>query len=204
MHPSISEWPNKSFYEGKLEDHTCVLSSEDGEISAIFPGVTPDRRVVFIDTDGLGSEELVGTSTRNLSECKILGAIVERFIGTNKVKMNQIGVIVPYLAQKQVLISELKKRNLLSGIQINTVEGFQGHEKDYIIISTTRSNAAGVLGFIEDDRRMNVMLTRARKGLIVVGDQQTLKRGNRWSQWLEWCKSNGTVITAKKFHGRKM
>lgn len=205
MHPSISEWPNKSFYDGKLEDHMCVLNSDDGEISAIFPGVAPDRRVWFIDTDGLGSEELVGTSTRNLSECTILGDVVERLIGTNKIKMNQIGVIVPYLAQKQVLISELKKRNLLSGgIQINTVEGFQGHEKDYIIISTTRSNAVGVLGFIEDDKRMNVMLTRARKGLIVVGDQKTLNKGNRWSQWLEWCNSNGTVITAKKFHNRKM
>ena len=204
MHPSISEWPNESFYDGKLEDHLCVLSSDDGDLSAVFPTVPRDKRVVFIDTDGLGSEELVGTSTRNLRECTILGDVVERLMALSEVKPDQIGVIVPYLAQKQVLISELKKRNLLSGIQINTVEGFQGHEKDYIIISTTRSNAAGVLGFIEDDRRMNVMLTRARKGLVVVGDEETLKRGNRWSQWLAWCHQNGTVITAKKFHDRKM
>lgn len=188
MHPSISAWPNMTFYEGKLEDDESCSTDHDL--------VDFKTRVMFIDTEGVGSEELVGTSTRNLSESSILGGVIERLLV--HAQPYQIGVIVPYLAQKALLLKHSKH-----GIQINTVEGFQGHEKDLIVISTTRSNALGTIGFLEDDQRMNVMLTRARRGLVVVGDGHTLRKsGGRWAEWLEWCSQHGTITTAKTFHYR--
>ncbi len=205
MHPSISAWPNTTFYEGKLEDHACTVTEKflDGHLKR-FPWLTTDKRVVLIDTEGTGTgEELVGTSTRNTSECSILAEVIERIVRSEHVRGSQMGVIVPYLAQRHALISELKRRNLLNtGVQINTVEGFQGHERDLMIISTTRSNAVGSLGFLEDDQRMNVMLTRARKGLVVVCDRETLKKrkNSRWSSYMDWCESNAAIVSMKQFN----
>ena len=109
---------------------------------------------------------------------------------------------MPYLAQRHALLNELRRRNLLSsGIFVNTVEGFQGNERDIMVISTTRSNVIGALGFLEDDRRMNVMLTRARKGLVIVGDRETLRKrkSTRWSEYMQWLDNNAVVISAKQF-----
>ena len=204
MHPSIAEWPNRTFYDGQIESHESLsAASMDGSVVANFPWFTETNRVVLIDTDGIsGGEELVGTSTRNAGECTVLADVVQQLL-KNKVAPHQIGVIVPYLAQKSLLLSELRFRRLADmPIQMNTVEGFQGHEKDFIIISTTRSNVGGFLGFLEDDRRMNVMLTRARKGLVVVGDKQTLRKkaGSRWAEWVQWCEDRGAVVSLHQFN----
>lgn len=109
---------------------------------------------------------------------------------------DRVGIIVPYLAQKASL-GGLFPPN----IQVNTVEGFQGHEKDFIIISTTRSNVSGSLGFLEDDQRMNVMLTRARKAVIIVGDALTLrkKENTRWREYVEYLEGKGAIFLVSDF-----
>ena len=138
-----------------------------------------------------GGEDVVGTSTRNLAESRITAKVVRQLIGTGGIQASELGVIVPYLAQKAQLQRMLPFRDL----QIDTVEGYQGHEKNFIVISTVRSNPSGFLGFLNDDRRMNVMLTRARQGLIVIGDKQTLtSRPGTWSDWVRWCEARGCVV----------
>ena len=201
MHPSIAEWPNSVFYDNKLENHISVPTDDDVVLDR-FGWLSGSSRVVFIDTEG-GSEELVGTSTKNASESSLLVEIVDRLLKSN-VKPNQLGVIVPYLAQKQAVVSELDSRRIGANMHVGTVEGFQGHERDYIVISTTRSNVHGALGFLEDDQRMNVMLTRARKGVIVVGDRHTLKKrtNGRWAEWLAWCEKNACIVTAREIRKR--
>ena len=181
MHPEIADFPNKAFYQGQVENEPRDQQKE----------YSP---VMFIDTNGSGGgEDLVGTSTRNLGESAIVKLVVDQLLSSKETTPDQVGIIVPYLAQKGHL------KRTIPGIQIDTVEGFQGHEKDYIVISTVRSNAVGALGFLSDDRRMNVMLTRAKKGLIVIGDQKTLaSRGHTWADWVEWCKEKNCIIALDK------
>jgi superfamily I DNA and/or RNA helicase len=82
----------------------------------------------------------------------------------------QIAVIAPYAAQARLLRQELP----IEGLEIDTVDGFQGREKEAVVISLVRSNATGEIGFLSDTRRMNVALTRARRKLIVIGDSATI------------------------------
>lgn len=201
MHPSIAEFSNSQFYDGKIVNHESVEERDAGvgaDISSpLISLLSSPRRVVFVDT--CGAEETIGTSTRNQAETEVIIGIMKTFLKHNQ-DPGQVGIIVPYLAQKNFLTSKLSRAGLLSpDLQINTVEGFQGHEKDYIIISTVRSNAQGFLGFVEDDQRMNVMLTRARKGLVVVGDKATLekKEASIWKKWILWCTDRGHVVQHK-------
>jgi superfamily I DNA and/or RNA helicase len=89
-----------------------------------------------------------------------------------------VGIISPYRAQVQYLRQQIKKRPFFkpyrSHISINTVDGFQGQERDIILISLVRANAEGQIGFLRDLRRMNVAITRARMKLIILGDTSTL------------------------------
>jgi superfamily I DNA and/or RNA helicase len=188
MHPSIAEWPSKAFYENKLDSGAPLFTM----LPSSWTLLGQSKRVVFVDTDGIGGgEEQQGTSTRNLGESKVLINVVSRLVDSG-ISAENVGVIVPYLAQKALVQKNIK----LPGLWVNTVEGFQGHEKDFIVISTTRSNTVGSIGFLEDERRMNVMLTRAKQGLVVVGDKHTLKKrsNGKWADWFNWCESHGSVI----------
>ena len=188
MHPSIAEWPSKAFYENKLDSGEPLFTM----LPSAWTLLGQSKRVVFVDTDGIGGgEERQGTSTRNLGESKVLINVVSRLVDSG-ISAEKIGVIVPYLAQKALVQKNIK----LPGLWVNTVEGFQGHEKDFIVISTTRSNTVGSIGFLDDERRMNVMLTRAKQGLVVVGDKHTLKKrsNGKWADWFNWCESHGSVI----------
>ena len=75
--------------------------------------------------------------------------------------------------------------------EVSTVDGFQGREKEVIVFSTVRSNAQGRLGFLADSRRMCVALTRAKRGLVVIGNAETLCSSRLWNAWMLWVKGSG-------------
>ena len=79
-------------------------------------------------------------------------------------------------------------------MEIATVDGFQGREKEVVVLATTRANSRGKLGFLTDVRRLNVALTRARRGLIVIGDTRTLDNGSAWTSWLSAARKNGQCV----------
>ena len=106
-----------------------------------------------------------------------------------------IAVIAPYAAQ----VRWLRDHSIYDKLEIDTVDGFQGREKEAVVISLVRSNAIGEIGFLSDARRMNVALTRAKRKLIIVGDSATLASDSFFQSLLAWIEETGIYRTAWEF-----
>ena len=177
MHESIMEYASAIFYESKLKANSAVAGN------LLFE---EDEPLLFIDTAGCGFEEkLEGTSTSNPEEAAFLLRHLSGMVETlkerkGKEKFPSVAVISPYREQVRLLKDLLQHNAALvqrnEHISINTIDGFQGQERDIVYISLTRSNPDNRIGFLSDIRRMNVAMTRARKKLVVVGDSGTLSQ----------------------------
>ena len=230
MHPMIVIFPSKEFYNRSLRNGTV---DSNGVTS---PGLQPpvsqhlpkDARtgnrpsVVFLDHTG--RESTSSRSWVNKTEGYIVRSIVEDLLLNNEGDLRgyDIGIITPYAAQVTYLTRLLKGekqqarfRKVLGdkltmelwNIEIKTVDGFEGREKEVIIFSTVRNNEGGYIGFLADRRRLNVALTRARRGLFVVGSLDTLKNGKvgdklksrvgkgaeSWHRYAEYVSDGGLV-----------
>lgn len=168
MHPEIMHFSSERFYNGKLHTAQEVLLRERNIDWPHF---------VFIDTAGCGFEEKVKKqtlSTYNSEEASLL----LKYLGQNLALDQDIGIIAPYKAQTEVLNELLKEHQAFDHVReritINSVDAFQGQERDVICISLTRSNDKGEIGFLKEYRRMNVAMTRAKTRLIIIGDTATL------------------------------
>ena len=147
-----------------------------------------DVPMEWIDTSGLDiREEFVGESFGriNKAEAELTLLSLQQYferIGKTRILNERldVGIISPYRAQVQYLRSQLRKKEYFKPfrqlISVNTVDGFQGQERDIIVISLVRSNDEGQIGFLRDLRRMNVAITRARMKLIILGDAHTMTR----------------------------
>ncbi|KAJ4811722.1 P-loop containing nucleoside triphosphate hydrolases superfamily protein [Rhynchospora pubera] len=164
MHPSISIFPNISFYEKKLLDGPNVIKKEHHK--EYLPGKLFGS-YSFIDV-GAGKEDFddVGHSRKNMVEVAVVVHILKSLqeeCGTQKKEVS-VGIICPYSAQVAAIqdkVGRLFDRSTVS-VRISSVDGFQGSEEDIIILSTVRSNRSGSVGFLADSKRTNVALTRAR------------------------------------------
>lgn len=184
MNSLIMGFSNHWFYGGKLRAHTTVTSHA---LSADEPALE------FIDTAGCGYAELHPTegsreSLINPEEAAVLVRHLDALLESHGAHIKSIGVIAPYRAQVELL------KNMLPGddrIVAQTVDGFQGRERDVVYISLTRSNDLGTIGFLADYRRMNVAMTRARRKLVVIGDSATLGADNFYLKFVEYCERAG-------------
>jgi len=176
-HPFIFDFPSRFFYDGKLK---TGIDPKNRPLPKGFswPNSKP---VAFVPC--AGKEKIFSGAKSNREEADLVFKIVKIFIGS-KVRSEEIGVITPYKAQRKVIEDLLKSQNIL--VEVNTVDGFQGREKEVIIISCVRCNTAGNVGFLSDERRFNVMCTRAKCGLIVIGNRPTLECDTLWKQWFKW------------------
>ncbi|MEQ9304486.1 MAG: AAA domain-containing protein, partial [Marinoscillum sp.] len=174
MHQEIMSFSNRKFYEGHLKSDSLVASRRQ-----LF-----NKTVSFIDTAGCGFDEKLNQetlSTYNVEEARFvmkqLESILEQ-IASNDNGILDIGIIAPYKAQTEVLRQLLAQQDwsneVKKHITINSVDAFQGQERDVMIISLVRSNPNGEIGFLADERRMNVAMTRAKHLLVMVGDSATL------------------------------
>lgn len=192
MHETIMGFSNSRFYDNRLQAHQSV--------AAHTIATERNQPLEFVDTAGCGFEEEQNPETRSLlnpEEFRILLAHLEQTAtGTENL---QIGIISPYKEQVLYMRAALKDHALEHAITINTIDAFQGQERDVIYLSMVRSNERAEIGFLADYRRMNVAMTRARKKLVVVGDSATLGNDAFYSAFLEYCETNNAYASAWEF-----
>jgi len=197
MHKKIMDFPNQLMYDGKLKADKSVASSklllaklpDDQEIAKI---VDPNKPIFFLDTsnsetnDNREALQPKSTSYENIFEAKIISRIVKALV-EGGLDIDDIGVITPYLAQ----VKRIEKICGEEGIacEVKSVDGFQGREKEVIIISFVRSNTDSSIGFLKDKRRLNVAMTRAKKKLIMIGDKTTLEANDPFDRLFNYLSS---------------
>ncbi|GMH92250.1 hypothetical protein TL16_g12291 [Triparma laevis f. inornata] len=185
MHPGICEFPSNMFYGGSLSNG---VSEADRENNDAFPFPSP-RPIAFYNVPA-GIEELSpsGTSYLNRAESATIEKVVTHLL-SGGIKAENIGVITPYDGQRTYLTDYLKRSGSLmaeryEGVEIASVDSFQGREKDYILISCVRSSESSGIGFLADPRRLNVAITRAKLGLIIAGNARVLCKNVLWGAFL--------------------
>ncbi|KAI9138556.1 P-loop containing nucleoside triphosphate hydrolase protein [Paraphysoderma sedebokerense] len=202
MHQDIMEYCSNALYEGKLIAH----ESNASHLLCQLPYVesTPETTVplILIDTAGMDYHESVSSSNTNSTatlleeskynehEAEVVTSITEKLISAG-LKPSDIAIITPYNAQVSLLISLIKES--YPDIEIGSVDGFQGREKEAVIVSLVRSNDKGEIGFLKDSRRINVAVTRAKRLLVLVADSDTIGKSAFLKGLVEFMEERGEV-----------
>ncbi|ORY92029.1 hypothetical protein BCR43DRAFT_479100 [Syncephalastrum racemosum] len=199
MHPTISELPSNLFYQGRLSDGPDMAKVSRAVWHA-DPTFGPYR---FFNVEGQ-EKQSHSMSMYNSAEALAALHLVDRLVRSNgKVKFaSRIGVITPYkqqLSHLKLTFSRHYGPGVLKVIDFNTVDGFQGQEKDIIIFSCVRAFAGhGSIGFLADQRRMNVGLTRARCSLFVLGHEPSLRTNSYWDYLIQDAHQRHVVSKVSK------
>lgn len=192
MNEKIMKFSSEWFYDGK------VVAAPEVKYRGILDYDCP---MMWIDTSGIEAyEQFVGENFGRINKKEAaltLDKLQEYFekIGKERIldESIDVGIISPYRAQVQYLRQQIKKKEFFRPyrrlISVNTVDGFQGQERDVIIISLVRSNNNGNIGFLSDLRRMNVAITRARMKLIIMGNAETLSHTQFYKKLYEYVEN---------------
>lgn len=193
MHQRIMSFPSAEMYGGELRAHPSVAGRTLAEV--LRAGVAVDAPpVLFLDTAGKGFEDAVreGSESRyNEGEAALVAARARELVAAG-LSPRELAVIAPYSAQADLLREKVGHPE----VEVDTVDAFQGREKDAILVSLTCSNAEGAIGFLADLRRMNVAITRARRHLFVVGDSATLAGHPFYARFIEAAQADGSYRSA--------
>lgn len=177
MHHQIMEFSSQQFYDGDLIAHESVVNHRLDELAGVMPAPITEEVITFYDSAGASWDEELepnGLSKRNPHEAELVVKKVDELLQAG-VRARDIAVIAPYAAQVRLLRNQFQLSHpSVRGLEVDTVDGFQGREKEAVVITLVRSNQIGEIGFMADRRRMNVALTRAKRKLIVIGDSATL------------------------------
>jgi superfamily I DNA and/or RNA helicase len=193
MHETIMGFSSREFYGGALEAAEVVRGHRLCDLPGVRAEASISEPVVFLDTAGASwdeEKEPDGESRLNPQEAALAARKVKAMLEAG-VRPEDIAVISPYSAQVRRLRQELP----IPGLEIDSVDGFQGREKEAVVLSLVRSNPEGEIGFLGDVRRINVALTRARRKLIVIGDSATLSHLPFYQRMFEWFEAIGAYHT---------
>jgi superfamily I DNA and/or RNA helicase len=224
MHPSISAFPSAIFYDGLLATPSVLAGQRSFPrvLKSLMPCGDPNLCVRVIDVGGRGNERRgmpsglartvfgsapssleAQTSYWNEPEAQRVVALIKDVLADADPDVKTIGIVTPYTAQVQLIKgmiasdSDLKELlgQLSATIEVKSVDGYQGRERDLIIFSAVRSNRQGTIGFLHDWRRMNVALTRAKSGLVVICDLKTLSEADKyWDAFGKWAAGVRCVV----------
>ncbi|KAI2613605.1 DNA helicase [Hypoxylon fragiforme] len=211
MHEKIMRFPSDELYGGQLVAADAVKErllrdlpyevqdTEDTSEPVIFVdtqgGDYPEKNEEEEDGDGKGGKKmsaksLFGESKSNEMEAALVKAHVKKLVEAG-VRAEDVAVVTPYNAQLG-LLAPLKES--FPGIELGSVDGFQGREKEAVIVSLVRSNTEGEVGFLSEKRRLNVAMTRPKRSLVVVGDSETVRKGSKFlNNWMDWLENNADL-----------
>ena len=221
MHQAISDWASQAMYDGRLQAHESVRGHTLADLSssAIHDGTSTPTHLrnselapgglgplVWIDTAGCDLHESVATSgsKSNAGEAALVVAHVARLLQIGIVAPHQLAVITPYRGQVDLIRAALAGATPpLPALDVRSVDGFQGGEREAIILSLVRSHpphhrsgSDGSIGFLRDDRRLNVAITRSRRHCCIIGDSDTVRQSPFIRTLLEWVDDHGERLSA--------
>jgi len=190
MHPAIAAHSSENFYRGALK---TGISPEERKPPRGFQWPIADAGMALLDSGTCNEERDDAESYFNIQEANAVLQILRGVVNKGELAAADIGIVTPYAGQVRFLQQLVKKANLhgSKSLEIASVDSFQGREKELIIFSAVRSNDRARIGFVADRRRLNVMLTRARRGLIVLGDIACLKKNKEWLAFIQRADREG-------------
>ena len=193
MHAQIMEFSSEEFYEGALIADESVREHTLRDLPHVEEHRLTASPLTWLDTAGASydeQQETQGGSRANRQEAELVSKQIDILLATG-VHAADVAVITPYAAQARLLREQIR----ITDLEIDTIDGFQGREKETVIVSLVRSNDRGEIGFLSDIRRMNVALTRARRKLIVVGDTSTIAGHEFYARLIEHFEHHGGYRT---------
>eukprot|EP01065_Artemidia_motanka_P026286 TRINITY_DN3121_c0_g1_i1.p1 TRINITY_DN3121_c0_g1~~TRINITY_DN3121_c0_g1_i1.p1 ORF type:complete len:1053 (+),score=275.66 TRINITY_DN3121_c0_g1_i1:93-3161(+) len=192
MHPFLCKWPSGAFYDGALQNGVSV---DQRPTPAGFPWPQASKPLCFCHSDSPEEVAASGTSYLNRQEANFVADAVCGLLAAG-VEPESVGVVTPYEGQRAHVSGLLARRGDAPGqVEVASVDAFQGREKDVIILSCVRSNEQQGIGFVNDPKRLNVSLTRARSGVICVGNARVLSRHQLWHGFLSHCSDEGVLVS---------
>lgn len=220
MHPMIAEYSSWRFYNSRLLTDSKLIDYQTHERpyhkSSLF------QPFVFHDVY-FGKQTYNGTSISNRAEAEYIAELYQKLRSRfpSSVDQKAIGIIAPYSAQRQLLNSLFREKfGKKHGVEISTIDGFQGREKDIIIFSCVRAplaNSIGIydftsssasesgyeiasntgIGFLKEKQRLNVAITRAKYAVWIVGCRETLMVDSEWSKLIDYCRHVDGIVVVK-------
>ncbi|XP_028823165.1 DNA-binding protein SMUBP-2-like isoform X4 [Denticeps clupeoides] len=199
MNSSIMQWSSDQMYQGKVTAHTSVAAHLLKDLPGVASVEETEIPLLLVDTAGCGLFEMEDAdeqSRGNQGEVDIVVLHVRALMQAG-LDARDIGVIAPYNLQVDLLRQQLSQKH--PDLEIKSVDGFQGREKEAVVLSLVRSNRKGEVGFLTEDRRINVAVTRARRQLAVVCDSQTVRNHDFLRSLLDYMTEHGEVRTAFEY-----
>ncbi|KAH7934787.1 hypothetical protein HPB52_000484 [Rhipicephalus sanguineus] len=199
MHELIMRWSSDRLYAGRLLAHASVAAHLLRDLPGVEDNDDTALPLLLIDTAGCGMVELDtpdDESKGNEGEADLVAIHIERLVSSG-VPASEIAVISPYNLQVELIRLRLSARH--PGLEIRSVDGFQGREKEAVVMSFVRSNDTGAVGFLAEDRRINVAVTRARRHLAVVCDSTTMSRHDFLKSLVDYIGNEGEVRSAREY-----
>lgn len=196
MHPALSEWPSNMFYEGSLQNGVLETARSTAHLNLPWP--REDRPMFFLNCNGMEELGSNGSSYLNRSEATQVEKTVTEFIRKG-IDPEQIGIITAYEGQRAHIVLHLERNGPLDAsiyarIEVASVDAFQGREKEFMILSCVRSNDHQGIGFLRDPRRLNVAITRASHGLIIIGNARLLAKNPLWNSLLTHFQARDCLV----------
>lgn len=197
-HPQIVRLFNELYYNGELKAQAPAMDVNLAANWSVLPN--PQFPIIFQATHGVTNREQNSTSSYNNLEAEVICWYVKRLINDRVVGQEDVGIVAPYTAQGK-LVTKLLQSKGYPNVEVGSVETYQGREKTIIIASLVKSFTN--MGFMCNPRRVNVLLSRAKALLILVGNPVTLRHHSGFKFVINECKKHGTYLLKKRDSGQR-